>query len=143
MGRSINELANNNLTVGEFEEDIRGMEYDDLFTLRTELDMAIQRIKGQLNTSKDKAKDLMEKEDHFWKNRATVAMRFKGQFIQLVEREMGRIRRDEKVKRVEAFGELFVQKAKELLDDDSFRKIADTVKAQLAVPEIKEASAVS
>lgn len=105
------------------------MGYEDLFTLRTELTMAISRIAAQLDTARAKADESGEPVNRFWYNRAKVAQRFKNQFIQLTEREMGKQRRAEKDQRTATFYEQFMTEARSILDADTFAKITDTAKA--------------
>ena len=98
-----------------FARYVQTIPTDQLVKLQTEITVAITRINIQLD---------QHEEDPDWTNRAKTNLRYSTWRLKTVDRQINLRQREEFLNQQRSYTNQFVEKARELLDQDTFNVIA-------------------
>jgi hypothetical protein len=114
--------------------DLQGKKRTELLKLKLELGSDMDNIRGQLEKAKHEYRKSGRRADEDWFRRADSVLRIKGRQVQQIQVRLAEMKEDKK----RQVPMLFMKKAEELLDKETFQRVLDeTMKAVGAEVEDK------
>jgi hypothetical protein len=111
--------------------DLQGKKRSELLKLKLEIGSDIDNIKGQLDKAKHEYRKTGRRMDEDWFRRAKSVLRIKGRQVQQIQIQLAGLR-DDKKRQIPL---LFMQKAEELLDKETFERVLDAAIAATGVEQ--------